>query len=153
KEIGGSGGWHMIEVLSAQFPRPERSMPPYEGSAQFWPLSWSPDGHAIAGVTANLDGSLDSVVVYSLAANRYERVETSASRIWKVPIWLADSHRLLVRDAGGISLCDLSTKRSRPLISVGGYGIGLSLGVTRDNRWITYTETATEGDIWVADLK
>lgn len=28
-----------------------------------------------------------------------------------------------------------------------GYLIGRSMGVSKDNRWITYTETGTEGDI------
>jgi hypothetical protein len=28
-----------------------------------------------------------------------------------------------------------------------------SVGVSRDNRWITCTETATEGDIWVATIR
>ena len=30
--------------------------------------------------------------------------------------------------------------------------IGRSVGVSRDDRWITYTETATEGDIWLMNL-
>lgn len=30
---------------------------------------------------------------------------------------------------------------------------GHSMGVSRYNPWITYTETATEGDIWIATLK
>ena len=30
---------------------------------------------------------------------------------------------------------------------------GCSVGISRDNRWITYTETATEGDIWIATMK
>ena len=40
----------------------------------------------------------------------------------------------------------------RPLIAVAGDMLGHSIGVTRDNRWITYTETATEGDIWIATI-
>jgi hypothetical protein len=31
--------------------------------------------------------------------------------------------------------------------------VGRTVGVSRDNRWITYTETATEGDIWIAAIK
>jgi eukaryotic-like serine/threonine-protein kinase len=61
--------------------------------------------------------------------------------------------RLLIHDGHGVSILDTATKRSRALFPVGGYAVGESLGITRDNRWITYTETATEGDIWVAELK
>jgi hypothetical protein len=28
-----------------------------------------------------------------------------------------------------------------------------SVGVSRDSRWITYTETATESDIWLATIR
>ena len=31
--------------------------------------------------------------------------------------------------------------------------VGRSVGVSHDNKWITYTETATEGDVWIATLK
>ena len=34
-----------------------------------------------------------------------------------------------------------------------GYMIGKSVGVTRDDRFITYTETAAEGDIWLATFE
>jgi Tol biopolymer transport system component len=153
KAVGGDGGWYSIDVGSGGFPHPAHSMPPIGGPQQFWPLSWSRDGRSLAGIAANPDGSVDSVVVYSIPENRFERLDAGPSRLWKIPIWLADSRQLLVRDARGVSLVDLSTKRSQLLFSIGGYGIGLSLGITQDNRWITYTETATEGDIWVADLK
>ena len=80
-------------------------------------------------------------------------MESGQSRNWKLPVWLADSRRLLIRDSRGLSLFDLATKHSRPLISCGCYATGVSVGISLDNRWITYTETATEGDIWVAELK
>ena len=52
---------------------------------------------------------------------------------WVFPVWLGDSRRLLVR---------------RPEDMVGRTG-----GVSRDNRWITYTETASEGDFWIATIR
>jgi hypothetical protein len=36
--------------------------------------------------------------------------------------------------------------------SLGQYDVIAPLG-SRDNQWITYTETATEGDVWVATIK
>ncbi len=151
KEI--RGGWYVIDARSGNFPRPRRSMPPMEGPDSFWPLSWSPDGRSLAGVATHSDGTLGGVVVYALATNRFERVVPSPGGMWQIPIWLADSRRLLIRDGRGVSLFDLATKQSRPLFSVGGYAIGESLGISRDNRWITYTETGTEGDIWLAELR
>ena len=31
--------------------------------------------------------------------------------------------------------------------------IGESVGVSADNRWITYTDTATEGEVWIANIR
>jgi hypothetical protein len=36
---------------------------------------------------------------------------------------------------------------------VGGTYIGKSIGVSRDDRFITFTETGTEGDVWLAQLR
>jgi hypothetical protein len=36
---------------------------------------------------------------------------------------------------------------------IGGYFIGRSMGLSRDRRWITYTETGTQGDIWLATIR
>ena len=67
--------------------------------------------------------------------------------------WLGDSRRLLVRDARGISIVDTATWRQKRIVTVGGYMIGHSAGISRDNRFITWTETATEGDIWLVNLQ
>jgi hypothetical protein len=58
-----------------------------------------------------------------------------------------------VRDTQGIRLVDTATERSSLLVPVAGYMIGKSVGITRDDRWITYTETAAEGDIWLASFE
>ena len=71
---------------------------------------------------------------------------------WVAVRWLSDSRRLIVRDPRGISVVDSSTWRSKRILDVGGYMSGLSVGITRDDRFITYTETATEGDIWMMHL-
>ena len=57
-----------------------------------------------------------------------------------------------MRRPDGISIVDATTGASTMLLPVGGNMVGKSVGVSRDNKWITYTETATEGDIWIARL-
>ena len=59
--------------------------------------------------------------------------------------WLADSRRLVIRRHDGIGVVDADTGTVRPLVTVGGQMIGKSVGVSRDNRWITYTETRHRG--------
>ena len=70
-----------------------------------------------------------------------------------MPVWLADGRHLIVRRSGSVALIDAGTGAGRLLIPVGGSIIGRSVGVSYDNKWITYSETATEGDIWVASLR
>ena len=70
---------------------------------------------------------------------------------WQVPVWLPDG-RLLVREDRGIAIVRADTGERTLLVPVRGYAIGRSVGVTRDGKWITYTETGTEGDIWMGSL-
>ena len=67
--------------------------------------------------------------------------------------WLSDGRRLLVRDTQGITIVDTATWREKRLVVVGGYAIGQSLRVARDDRFLTWTETATEGDVWLVSLQ
>ena len=96
-----------------------------------------------------------SVAIYDIASKKFSRVpgELAHSGAWILPTWLADGRHLIVRRSDGVALIDASTGAGRLLIPVSGSIIGRSVGVSRDNRWITYTETATEGDIWIASLK
>jgi len=150
-QVGGE--WYTVDARPGVSPRSERPMPEMEGPEKFWPLSSSRDGRSIAGIAAHPDGSIRAVAVYSIATKRFERIEVGAGLSWRFPVFLADGRRLLIRDGHGVSILDIATKRSHELFAVGGYAVGVSVGITRDNRWITYTETATEGDIWVAELK
>ena len=150
---GIPGSWYLIDLASGGSPRPARLMPMINKEEGFWPLSWSPDGQRLAGVVIQQNGTLRAVATYSFPTGLYDVIDVGRGGFWRVPAWLADSRRLLVRDRWGIFLLDTATKKMRRLISIGGYGIGLSVGVSRDNRSITYTETGTEGDIWLAEFK
>jgi hypothetical protein len=54
---------------------------------------------------------------------------------------------------GAIELDDADTGAHHELIHVDGMMAGKSVGVSHDNRWVSYTETATEGDIWMATIQ
>jgi hypothetical protein len=101
------------------------------------------------------DGRVGSLGVYSLLTEQFTRVPGDFARApgWLFPVWLRDSRRLLVRRHDGIAIVNVDTGAGRLLLVVGGDMVGRTVGVSRDNRWITYTETATEGDIWIAAIK
>ena len=144
--------WHMVNPATpAERPTTE---PAISETEHYFPTSWSAAGGRLAGQIRSPDGWTTSVGVYSVATKQFTRVsgELVRAREWVYPLWLADSRRLLVRRPDGIVLVDAETGAGRALIPVAGDMIGHSVNVSRDNRWITYTETATEGDIWIASF-
>ena len=144
------GNWSLLQLGPGAPAETEMPLPP---EARFWPMSWSPDGRRIAGAVMGEDGIIRGVGFYELEARRYEMSPLPKRLAWAVPRWLSDGRRLLVRDTQGISIVDTATWREKRLVVVGGYAIGQSLRVARDDRFITWTETATEGDIWLVNLQ
>ena len=127
--------------------------PAISQTEQFQPTSWSTSGNRLVGLI--IDGSKAAMAIYDVAGKQFSRVpgELAHSSTWIMPIWLADGRHLIVRRSDGVALIDASTGAGRLLIPVGGNIIGRSVGVSHDNKWITYSETATEGDIWIASLR
>jgi eukaryotic-like serine/threonine-protein kinase len=146
--------WSIVELKPSSAPLSAPVLKtPELGSAVFWPMSWSRDGSRIAGPVVRSEGTIQSLASYDVKSGRIHVLAEGADSFFKVPLWLGDGRRLLVRGRRGISLLDTETKRTKPLVDVGGYFIGMSVGVARDDRSITYTETGTEGDVWIAELK
>ena len=149
---GSTRPWGLVDAAATkgQLLSPEPEMSPTE---HFTPISWSLDGERIAGFLQHAGGSV-SVHVYTLATRQYSAVrgEWAHGASWVLPVWLADGRRLVLRRRGGVVVIDIETGAGHLLIPVGGFMIGRSVGVSSDNRWITYTETATEGDIWIAEM-
>jgi Tol biopolymer transport system component len=144
--------WHIISSSG----RPAAAYAPQTAisqTEQFQPTSWASHGDQLAGIV--VEGSTATVAIYDIASKRFSRVpgELARSSPWVLPIWLADGRRLIVRRSDGVALIDAGTGAGRLLIPVGGNTIGRTVGVSHDDKWITYTETATEGDIWIASLR
>lgn len=121
----------------------------------FYPGAWAPTGDRVAGLVTAPNGVTSSLVVYSLATKQYTAVPGPLAHgaLWLWPKWLSDGRRLLVRGEAGLAVLDASTGEGHALMSISGYSVGSSAGLSRDNKWITYTETATEGDIWIATIR
>jgi len=144
----GDQSWLILDSARGTVVR-EFTKPVREG-VRFWPLSWSPDGASMLGsVFVGSSGATQGLAVCSLADGHYDEIYRSRSQFFLWPIWLRDGRRVVLRDKTGISLLDSRSGQIHPLVAVAGYTIGESIGISKDNHWITYTETATEGDIWL----
>src|SRR5262249_2613177 len=91
---------------------------------------------------------------YSISNSHYQVLTSSAiSGSFGSVASLADSNTFLFRDRRGISLCDWTTKKPQLLLPVAGYFIARSFNVSSDDRFITYSETATQGDSWLVEFQ
>ena len=148
---GVSTGGLVIRPVDAA-PEEQTSFEPEPRPGErLWPYSWSADNRLL-GLLINREGELSGVGIYDIATKQY-RTASAAYTNYAVPLWLRDGRRFLVRSAGGIDLVDSATGARKQLTAVRGYMIGRSLGISADNTWYSYTETGTEGDIWIARLK
>jgi Tol biopolymer transport system component len=129
-----------------------RRDPQPDANIAFRPWSWSPDGQRLAGIATRPDGTTAGVATYDVAT-RHFTLFPSTTATWVSAVWLPDSQRFLARDDRGVWVVDTRTRARKLVVTVGGYSVGRSVGVTTDGRWITYTETATEGEIWLATMK
>jgi hypothetical protein len=87
-----------------------------------------------------------------VAARQYRLIGGQEDGVFCWPVWLRDGRRLLNRTTSGIALVTESGTR-RMLTHVRGYHIGKSLSIAADNTWYSYTETGTEGDVWIAVVR
>jgi hypothetical protein len=118
----------------------------------FWPYSWSL-ANRLLGIIVTKEGGVTGVSTYDIATKQYRAVPVDEYRSFAVPAWLRDGRRLLIRTQTGIDLVDSVTGRRKMLTRVRGYMVGRSVSLSSDNTWYSYTETGTEGDIWIARIK
>lgn len=143
----------ILDVDSGQRPLPHRELPDPENGTSFWPMSWTPDGERLAGIIIRADGTIGEPAILSLARGGYEVIETDDPTGFKFVQWSNDGRHLLIRDRRGIWRVDPASHRRDLLVQVGGYVVGRSFDLSADDRRLTYLETATEGDIWLAEMR
>lgn len=128
--------------LAEQTPQP---LPPLDDPAdRFAPWDWSPDGKKLSGFFA---GSQAAIGYYSFETRRYEVV----AKFDAVPMWLADSRRLVFAHGNSAFIADTETKETRELYSHPSEGIR-GTAVSQDNRLLYFTVHSSESDIWLLDL-
>lgn len=107
--------------------------------------TWSPDGTRIAGVLPPAAGG-SGIVVYSLATRSIETV----SDFGDAPQWLPGGRRLLFVWGSRLYLADLDADTVREVYSLGDDVLGLG-SVSVDGRWIYFSRTVTDADLWRID--
>jgi Tol biopolymer transport system component len=147
---------HTVRTLIAPFPRgdrpPEEIAQPTEPDVRFIPVSWSPDGAALAGFYQN-PNRRGGIVLYHIATRAYERLTDEGMQ----PYWLAGGRELIyVPDMIGrsLSIVDISNHKVRSLpLDIHGELEFYNFTVSHDGRTVYFTEEEQEADLWLLDLK
>ena len=109
------------------------------------PRSWAPDGSALAGGLTFYSSPTSVTLLYDFAARDYRALPEG--RGW--PVFMSDSRRLVVARHDQIVVLDTRSGRATPLIATAAHCPSLS----RDDRWLSYVETRSEADVWMATLQ
>jgi dipeptidyl aminopeptidase/acylaminoacyl peptidase len=142
------------DARMAELDSPEPASP---DGRQFYTFSWSPAGDRLAGILGAQDGTNPVVAVYDVAAKKYTEVPGDLARkrgvSWLTAFWLRDGKHLVVRRPEGVAVIDATTGEGHMLVTMGGRMEGRNVGVSRDGRFVTFSETGSEGDVWVGNFE
>jgi Tol biopolymer transport system component len=135
---------------SSQSPQ---ALPPLsEPGTWFEAARYSPDGSKLAGFRFRGDGMITGISVYSFETGKY----THITDFGMDPVWLQDGRRMLfsrvIPADGEISLVDSQSGKIHSVLSVTPSLVG-AVAISADNRWIYFTLSVTEADIWLANLQ
>ncbi len=147
----GAPTTRLFDPLKPRDQREVLALPPIAEGLGFQSVSWSPDGSRLAGVGQHKDGSAAGIFLYHLQPGSYERVAVGGRN----PQLLWDGRRLLYEDGGSIVFLDPATGRTATLLSLGtlvSTSNARSFRLSRDNRWIVFSHSEAEADIWLMSL-
>ena len=141
--IAFSGPGSTTMIVEADIPWAEQTpveVPPFDDERNFRGNAWSPDGDWLAGMARG-------IIVYSLETGEFTSLTDSGG--W--PIWMGDSRHVLFRDTATqtIHIVDSRTGEAHQLLSVAPDGLGSSLAVSPDQRWIYFTHSSADNDIYL----
>ncbi len=140
-------------IIEPDQPRAARTPQPLAGQPMpnFRPWSWSPDGKLLAGAQLSAERPSRTLMVYSFATQRYERI-AEAPQAW-CPIWLNDSRRLLYGEMmSRLYLLDVTTRQWREIYSAEPSSIR-AYTLSPDNRRLYLSLFSSEADIWLMNLR
>ena len=146
-------GWFFVDPTRQPGSNHQGPMPSLAESVDFFPLSWSHDGSSVIGTRLASTGAFTGITRYWLDTGKYENLYDNPGGGFVSCIALADGRHVLARDRDGVFLVDTRTRHVQRLFQVSGQFVGKTVDVTKDERWITFTETAGEGNIWLATFR
>ncbi|MBI1762093.1 MAG: PD40 domain-containing protein [Acidobacteria bacterium] len=144
--IRGAGGylmdltrpWDAQQLVKLPAPAPNH---------WFLPFDWSADQQKLAGITGAAKTEDPGIVVYDLAAQRYQRLNQEGS----VAHWLHDSRRLVYGANHKLYLADSRTGAIRELFALPNLDLDDPVA-SADSKWLYYCAYSIDDDVYLITL-
>ncbi len=143
------GGESFIMDLSRSFQAQTLFVfPPLpNGGGKFTAYNWSPDSQRIVGSEWQKDRDIGGLVIYDLAAQKYERINSEGDSSY----WLPDNRHLLYAYNQKIYLIDSQTRVARELLSATEDTLE-NPTLSRDGRFLYYGVNNNEESVYLISL-
>jgi Tol biopolymer transport system component len=134
----------IIEVRKPWKEQSPRRLPP-----EIFAWAWSRDGRRIAGGHTQPIRWQPGIGVYDFDLGSVRWLTESGY----VSAWLSDSRRLLCHDGPALRVLDSQTGKTREIVSVAPHEIAGNAAISRDDRKIYFSVSASESEIWLMSLE
>ncbi len=127
-----------------------QALPPLDSAGEiFSAWHWSPDGAMIAGFTQRADGTITGISTYRLKDGTFNKL----TDVGQDPHWLSDSRRLFFVHDGKVWLLDSQTGVKTILVQSRDWEVERrGIASSRDNRWIYFSGSRADSDIWLGSI-
>ena len=145
--VSEENGPYLLDTTATAVAGSTIALPALGPGANFWPMAWSPDGRLIVGQVMEGDGAPRRTVVHSLADGSYRTVAEADEMIYSR--FLPDSRRLIMDSGRDLIVLDIEGGSRQTVWSAPEGRQLVSCALTRDGKWLVWSETANESDIWL----
>ncbi len=124
-----------------------QALPPMETQDEiFSAWDWSPDGERIAGFTQRTDGAITGIASFDLKDTKF----TKWSEVGQDPHWLNDSKRMFFVHEGKVWLLHTDTGVRQIVVQSKDWDVERrGIGASRDNKWIYFSGSRTDSEVWL----
>jgi Tol biopolymer transport system component len=143
--VGSAVHVSLIDLTAGELPITEaEALPPINDELRFVGWAWSPDGRRLVGNSAG-EGERGGrgVWIYEVDTGEYREIKSGGGGDG----WF-DDRTIASGTSSGIELLDIETGAVEIVTVESGRG---GWEFSHDRRWVYYTRTETQGDVWMLD--
>ncbi|HVE66533.1 MAG TPA: hypothetical protein VNC59_08125, partial [Thermoanaerobaculia bacterium] len=155
--VSGPSGSYLLTLSGGRPARNLEALPVVSPEETFRITGWSPDGTKLVGRVATArDAQQREAAIYSPATRQYERLpRTEVAPVlqsFRSPKFL-DGSRLIYETDMGVAVYEISSRKSRTILTTPPGTAIQEVIVSRDGKWLYLLRNTDEGDIWQMEMQ